>query len=77
MCKAHATTFRILTVCLVPPERWSATALEMDGFSATQRTFIFRGAHVVLKGGAPAGLCLSGKHIKGRDQVEGGLRSRL
>jgi hypothetical protein len=31
-----------LTVCLVPPERWSATALEMEGFSATQRIFIFR-----------------------------------
>lgn len=25
------------TVVICPPERWLATALEMDGFSATQR----------------------------------------
>ena len=29
-----------LTVCTPPPERWPATALEMDGFSATHKTLM-------------------------------------
>ena len=39
-----STMTRELTACWVPPERCSATALEMDGFSATQRTFILQSA---------------------------------
>lgn len=34
---------RVRTVENEPPERWPATALEMDGFSATHRTFMARG----------------------------------
>lgn len=33
----------VRTVEKEPPERWPATALEIDGFSATQRTFMARG----------------------------------
>jgi hypothetical protein len=29
-----------LTTRWVPPERWPATALAIEGFSATQRTFV-------------------------------------
>ena len=36
----HIRTCPQLTVWNLPPDRWPATALEMDGFSATQRILV-------------------------------------
>ena len=35
-----SSSLAMRTVVYEPPARWPATALEIDGFSATQRTFI-------------------------------------
>lgn len=37
---ARMTRTMRLTVCMLPPDKWPATALDIEGFSATHKTFM-------------------------------------